>query len=691
MSGCAMNRKVSASKFRWILKSVVVILWLFGLVVAYFWAHKPFDADIVVGLGRSLLAVVIWLGITWLGAALGRSIVGGLLADERPGTRLALSAGVGLGVLSLLTLGLGLIGLLRPVFAWGLVLVLLVALWRELQASLADLRSMRMPRPANGFQRWLAVYGGASLLLTFLVALAPPTGWDTLVYHLTGPRFFAEAGRIVHSIDLPYLGFPQLAEMQFTLGLLLVGDRVAPLFHFGYGLLALVVTASLARLAFGKDVAWYAAALLLSVPTLLSLMTRAYVDATLLFYATAAFYALLRWRGSRAQADVTSDRGWLVMMGLFCGFCGGVKYTAVAVPLALGVSVCWVSRRDGLRVVVGRLALVAVVAVVVALPWPLENWLTAGNPVYPFFFDGVYWDEWRGWWYDRPGTGLAATAPWRLLTAPLEATILGTEGTPLYEATIGPLLLPSAMLLALVWRGFTREERAVIGHMLLFFGVNYALWLNGLARTALLLRTRFLFLVFGVVAVLGAVALDQMQTLRYPRLNVYWLGRAVVSLTLALLLFSTLTWFVQVNPLPVILGLESCDDYLGRRLGWYYVAMEDMNQVLPPDAVVLFLWEPRSYHCRVQCWPDALLDRFLHSTYLYGTDVGTVADAWRAEGVTHVLLCRTGYRAIADAGFDPVTEGDQATLARLLNEQMMRMADFGGAYELYAFSERGSP
>ncbi len=683
-----MNRKVSASKIRRILKVIVVILWLFGLVVAYFWAHKPFDVGIVVRLGRSLLTVVIWLGITWLGAALGRSIVGGLLADERPGTRLALSTGIGLGVLSLLTLGLGLIGLLRPVVAWGLVLVLLIVLWRELQASLADLRSMRMPRPANGFQRWLAVYGGASLLLTFWIALAPPTGWDTLVYHLTGPRLFVEAGRIVHSVDLPYLGFPELGEMQFTLGLLLAGDRVAPLFHFGYGLLALVVTASLAWRAFGrKGVAWLATTLLLSVPTLLSLMARAYVDATLLFYATAAFYALLRWRGSRAQADVTSDRGWLVMMGLFCGFCGGVKYTAVVVPLALGLSVCWISRRDGLCAVVGRLALVAVVAVVVALPWPLENWLTAGNPVYPFFFDGVYWDEWRGWWYDRPGTGLVATAPWRLLTAPLEATILGTEGTPLYEATIGPLLLPSAILLALVWRGLTREERAVVGHMLLFFGVNYALWLNGLARTALLLRTRFLFLVFGVVAVLGAVVLDQMQTLRCPRLNIYWLARVVVSLTLALLLFSMLTRFVQANPLPVILGLESRDDYLGRRLGWYYVAMKDMNQVLPPDAVVLFLWEPRSYHCRVQCWPDALLDRFLHSTHLYGTDAGTIAAAWRAQGFTHVLLYRTGYEAIVKAGFDPVTPADVQALAALVEEHLQPVAAWGDAYELYALSK----
>jgi hypothetical protein len=673
-----------ASKAWSVLNIVPIILWLFGVVAAYFWAHKPFDAGIVGGLGQSLLSVAAWLGVTWLGTALGRRIIGGLLAAERPVTRLVLSAGTGLGLLSLLVLGLGLAGLLRPAVAWGLVLALGAMLWRDMWSSLVDLRAVRMPCPANSFQRWLAVYGGVGLSLTFVTALAPPTGWDTLVYHLTGPRLFIEAGRIVHPIDLPYLGFPGLGEMQFTLGLLLVGDRVAPLFHFGYGLLALVITASLARRAFGKDVAWLAVALLLSVPTFLSLMTRAYVDATLLFYATAAFYALVCWRELRTSADVASGRGWLAVMGLFCGFCGGIKYTAVAIPVALGLSLAWISRRDGLRLIVGRLIRVAAIAMAVVLPWALENWLTTGNPIYPFFFsDGVYWDEWRAWWYDRPGTGLATTAPWRLLTVPLEATIMGTEGTPLYEATIGPLLLASAVLLVAVWRSLSREEQSITGHMLLFSGVNYTLWLNGLARTALLLRTRFLFLTLGVVAVVGGVALDRLKGLRSPQLDVHWLARAVMSLTLALLLFSVLSRFVEVNPMPVVLGLESRDDYMVRRLGVYYVVIEDMNRELPSDAVVLFLWEPRSYHCHVRCWPDALLDRFLHTVYLYGHDADTIAAAWRAEGVTHVLFHRAGFENILKARFDPVTLADVQTLDDLRAHRLAAVDEWGDAYTLY--------
>jgi len=160
-----------------------------------------------------------------------------------------------------------------------------------------------------------------------------------------------------------------------------------------------------------------------------------------------------------------------------------------------------------------------------------------------------------------------------------------------------------------------------------------------------------------------------------------WLARAVVSLTLALLLFSSLTTFLQINPVPVILGLETRDDYLVRRLGTYQLAMVAVND-LPSDSRVVFLWEPRSYSCQVDCWPDALLDRFLHLTYLY-PDAASIAEAWREEGVTHVLLYRLGMEAIVQDEFDPVTPRDLAILEDLQASEMKEISRGGEAYILY--------
>lgn len=676
------NHSPPGATGRWALKATLVILWAFALVGAYFWAHKPFDGPMLRALGGTALSIAVWLGVSWLGAALGRRALAaaGLLGDEGAALRLALSAGIGLGVISLLVWALGMVGLFRPWAAWVLVVALAVALRRDLLLAGRDLRSLPLPQPADRLERWFRFYGIAALSLAFLGALAPPTAWDSLVYHLTGPRLYIEAGQIGHPIDLPYLGFPQLSGMHFGLGMLLAGERATALFPFGYGLMALATTVALARRAFGRRAAWYAGVLLLSVPSLLNLMSRPYVDATLLFYATAAFYAFFRWRQARGDGD--AGRGWLLLLGLFAGFAGGVKYTAALIPIALALSILWTSRRDGIAAIAQRLALVGAVALGAVLPWLLENWITTGNPVYPFFLDdALYWDAWRGWWYDRPGTGLAVTAPWRLLTAPVEATVLGTAGS-LYDATVGPLLLVAGALLAAVWGHLDRQERSAAGHLLLFFGLNYLLWLWGLARTALLLQTRLLLPMFGVAAVLGGVGLERLTALRRPQLDVPWMVRTVVTLALGVLLFTQFTAFLDLNPLPVTAGLESPAHFRQRRLGLHQVVMERINE-LPAGSSVVFLWEPRSYLCEVDCRPDALLDRFLHHTHYLEHDAGEIATAWRAQGMTHVLLYQDGVERIVEADFDPVTDADLAVLRRLQEDALTPVVDWDGAYVLY--------
>ncbi|RMH01443.1 MAG: phospholipid carrier-dependent glycosyltransferase [Chloroflexi bacterium] len=665
-------------RVKWLGTAVFLIFWLFVLMAGYFWAHKPFDTTQLVGLGRTFISILGWLGISLVGAGAGYWLVESWLQEEEPVVRLVLAAGVGLGSMSLGVLVLGLMGGIRPFFLW-LLLLLLAFLWRNYwRQALADWLAITWPRPQDGFQRVWLIYIIINLAIAFILALVPETAWDALVYHLTGPRLFLEAGRITHAIDLPYLGFPQLGEMQFLLGMALVGDGTAPLFHFGYGIMGLALTVVMARRLFGKTAAWFSAIFYLSVPLLLGLMGDAYVDITLLFYMTAAFYAFVRWRENR-----DAGLSWLILMGVFGGMSAGVKYTAVAVPVALAVSVGWVSRRDGWLLLGRRVMILAVVTTGLVLPWLLENWLTTGNPVYPFLLtNGRFWDAWRQWWYDRPGTGLWATAPWRLLTAPLEATILGTTGTEYYDATIGPFILGGVFLLPVAWPFLRREEKAITGHLLWFFGVNYALWLMGLARSALLLQTRLLLPVFGITAVLGGGAISRIRHLRRPELAVDWLVQVLVTLTLGLMLFTQVNEFVLTNPLPVIIGLEENGRFLTRQLGIYQQVMDDINQ-LPDDSKIIFLWEPRSYACQVTCLPDALLDRWLHLTQHEAATADEIANQWRAEGITHVLLHQEGLDFIVEAGFDPIRSQDLAILAELQTSHLQEIRRWQDAYILF--------
>jgi hypothetical protein len=408
------------------------------------------------------------------------------------------------------------------------------------------------------------------------------------------------------------------------------------------------------------------------------------VDVTLMFYTTAVFYTFMRWRDDRDNWQ------WLILMSVMIGFSGGLKYTADASPVAVTLSLIWESRHDGVVVVAKRLLLVGGLALALVLPWLIENIITTGSPTYPFFFnDALYWDEWRAWWYDLPGTGLAATAPWRLLFVPLEATIIGTEGTDFYEATIGPFIFGALFILPFVWRSLKQAEKPILWHMLLFFAINYLLWLNGVARTALLLRARFVFMVFGVTAVLGGLALSRIPTLKRPELDVDWMSRILIQITLVFMLFATLMTFVQINPLPAILGFESADHYITRRLGVYQTVMNELN-TLPDGSEIVFLWETRSYACRAEilCDPDPILDKFLHLTQYKAFDATAMAEFWRDAGVTHVLLYQSGYQFLLDAAeFNPIggaiSAADQAVLQELQTSSFTEVGEWAGAYVLY--------
>jgi hypothetical protein len=681
-----MRPDTGDNRMTWEVQVIIVLLSSFALVALYFGLHKPAGGEVLAGTARTAGSLILWIVVTFLAAGLGRRLVGTQLEDEPLSVRLALSAGLGLAVLSILLMVLGLFGLLAR---WHLLLLLLglaVLALRGLCVTWRDARAWRWPGAAQGWQRWFRLYAVASLVLALLIALAPPTAWDSLVYHLTGARLYLEAGRVAHPIDMPYLGFPALGQMHFLLALAFDLEPAASLFHYGYGLMALALAAALARRLAGEAAAWFAAILLLSVPSILTLMSSPYVDLALLFYTTASFYLFLRWRD--AYLAQQGERGWLLLLGAFIGFTGGLKYTAVATPVALALGMLLAARRSGTVAALRRVAMVAMVAVVAVAIWPLKNWLATGNPVYPFFVDdALYWDEWRGWWFDRPGTGLAATAPWRLLTAPVEASVLGTEGSEMYDATIGPLLLMGLLLLVFTWRALPQKERSAARYLLLFIALNYALWLYGLARTALLLQTRLLFPIFGLLAILAGAAFAQAERLRRPQLDAGWLLRVIAVLTLTLLLVTQFVDFLARNPLPVLFGVESRQSYERRQLGAYADVMAAINQ-LPPGSRVIFLWEPRSYACReVECWPDALLDRWLHLTQYQERDAPAIVASWRAQGFTHVLWYEHGMRFIEEAAFDPLGPANLAVLAELQQDYLEPVQVWDGAYTLYRLSE----
>jgi hypothetical protein len=658
------------SNARWLIAVSVAVVWVFAIYATYYWAHKPFSgANLVI-----MLDIVVWLGLLLVATALGR-LSRRWFDYSAHLEEIVFSAALGLGALSLLTFGLGLVGLFYRWLFWLLLLVLAVILYPQIRAIANRLREGPILPTGTRLNRTLAIYLGFILTLSLLQCLTPPIAWDSQVYHLMGPKLYLQAHRLPVDIDLPYLGFPLLLEMLFTAGLFLKGDIVARLIHYAYGFLTLLALFAFARRYFNRKVAWLSMAIFYSVPSLVLISTWAYVDLGLIFYEFTAFYALMRWLEAR-------DKRWLALTAILCGLAMGVKYTSIILPITLALIIALKVRQEGLKETVQALLLFGLLAIVVASPWYLKNLFFTGNPFYPFFFGGTYWDEFRAWWYSRAGTGLAFTAPWRLLVAPLEITVLGTQGKESYDATIGPILLTVVPLLALVWRKIASEERRVIGYALLVCLIQYLFWLYGVAQSALLVQTRLLFPIFALLALLAGYTVDKLALLTRQVFSLQWFVTTVLLLALGLNAVSSVLHFISDSPLPYLTGSESKESYLTRHLGLYYSTVVHINENLPPSAKILFLWEPRSYYCQRDCWPDALLDKFKHLTYKYH-DAEGIAEYLHREGVTHLLLYQTGLEYILEAQFDPITPGDVATLTVLQEDHLRLIHDEGGAYLLY--------
>jgi hypothetical protein len=643
-----MNRE-TVVKFSLALLGVV---WLFVVTLNYYIVHKPFTTENALAILNVLGDVLVAATLFALAAALGRSVTRAVNFAS-PLEALVFQTGIGLGIVSFSTFALGLLGFLNPILFWALLFLALFLLRGDLVSLWRDLRALQLPIGSR-FERALAYFISFAFALAFLFALTPPTAWDGQVHHLVQAQLYINAGRIAAPPDIVYFSFPSLVEMLYLAAMLLKSDIVVQLIHWGYLLLILGALFAFSRRYFNERIAWLACAIVVAVPSLVSLATWAYVDLALVFYALAAFYAVI-------VARETTDWRWFALAGVAAGFAMGVKYTSAIVPIALFILVLE-SRRWSFSFTFLSFA------ALVAAPWYLRNLIFTGNPFYPFVFGGPYWDAFRSEWFSRFGTGLLHS-PLQLFTVPWDATIVGREGVVNYDATIGPLLLA---LLPLLIIPMGKGRSAVLRSTLVFSAILYLFWLIGIAESKLLLQTRLLFPVFPMLALAAAVAFDRLDTITLSQFSLQRFARLLVLFVLGFTALGYAIGLASDNVLGYLAGAESREAYLSSHLGGYYAAIQFMNRNLSTDSKTLFLWEPRSYYASRAVQPDAILDAFTHRRWLLH-DADSIAAALGEEGYTHILLSRTGLDYLLQTGYDPIGSDDMAVLTDLVSRDLKQV------------------
>lgn len=663
-----------AAGWPWVLLS---LCWGVMVFIAYYVVHKPVDLRLVLAIARLALIILGWMGTLSLAYLIGR-LLKPMLSSLPVRPSLALRLGFGMAVLGYFVLLLGAVEGYWPLLAW---IVTAIALPFGLPSLISDVHSALPKFPAARAQQALAGFVIFTLIVVFLLALAPPTAWDSLVYHLTGPKLYIEAGGLNHDLDLPYLGFPQAGSMLFLWGQMLAGPELAQLFHLTFAILTLMLMSHLVKEIAPRS-GWLSVALILGVPTAAMLASWAYVEWITMFAALASFILIRAKESQVPEGGRNLLRGYkvLALAGFFAAMAFNAKYTAVGVLLGLVVVVLFERRSwRGLVVFIAALA-------VSVLPYLLKNLVLTGNPVYPFFLAGKFWDGHRAFWYSRAGTGLSFL---QVLLAPWEATIFGIEGGvvmghPPYSATVGPALLALLPLAALRFREGSEHAQRLMRSLALVCGIAFAVWMAQLAFSQLLVQTRLLFPVLPMIVILAVVGFEGLPKKgRLADLAHLALG-TLIGLMLVLNVLEAGAAFVDASPAGVLLGSQTESEYVADRLGEHAYVMAEVNQ-LAEDSHVRFLWEPRSYYCasHVICEPDALLDRWWH-TWQLETDVDEIAEAWLTEGVTHILIFHAGSQAVREAAFDPLTEDAWDGLEAFIDAHLFKLTVREGGYALYA-------
>ncbi len=248
-----------------------------------------------------MVGILLYLAASAAAFAIGAQLLRSLkLLPEDRALRALVAVVTGYVAVALLILALGLLGKLQWWALTDLLILCALAGLREIQDGvLTAVAFTRKAARALGSSPWRWVYGVLALIVLaqLFAALAPAGGtdYDGIAEHLAQAKEYARAGRIHPLWYDHHSQFPATVEMWYTLAHVLGQPRGAKLFHWGFGVIALLATMLAGRRLLGPGAGAYGALALATTPNFAWLMGVAYVDLATVACSVLAVYAFCRW------------------------------------------------------------------------------------------------------------------------------------------------------------------------------------------------------------------------------------------------------------------------------------------------------------------------------------------------------------------------------------------------------------
>ena len=201
------------------------------------------------------------------------------------------------------------------------------------------------------------------------------------------------------------------------------------------------------------------------------------------------------------------------------------------------------------------------------------------------------------------------------------------------------------------------------------------------ATTGIGQQTRLMLMGMPTAACLAAIGFYSLT--KWPRkpLDIAFLARAILVITLSFSLVDAIRDTFQSKLLPTLLGTISREDYVTSKLGVYTAAMDELAK-LPEGSQVRILFESRGYYCpqNVTCLTDILFDYWARPLKK-GATSDQVFKEWRDAGDDYILVYDLGYTFNAP---DVRFVNENALFPDALKSHMEQMwTDGVGGYTLY--------
>lgn len=481
---------------------------------------------------------------------------------------------------------------------------------------------------------------GFFLLPVIMQATLPPFFRDSLVYHLLLPKLYLQTGYLSHLGGNLYSAFPKGQEVLMTLLMSVAGDRAAQGFSILQQIMAIAGVYSIARYLSGPVSAAVCTLGFATVPPAVYFSGCGYVEPALIMTLTSS---VLLWI-HMFREDALMDKIKLpappkiFLLGLIAGWLPAIKYTGMIYMGIIIFMILWPYRKIPFKKIY-HLICMFILGTTPGFCWLIWNWMTLGNPVYPFagsIFGGLGWcDEASramSIYMDNFGMGKRwldyILIPWRLAFS-------GKFDTVYFDGAMGPFLLVFIIfaIMTFLIKSEMGVKKTIVQYTAFAIITSAAFFIFGTQQARFWLPTQMLICLCAAPAVhylIGCIT-----------------GKKIIQTLCAILFVTSLAWnyyylFHRWNEIGLykpILGLESESSFLKRKVPGYPV-MDYINRNLPDSSRIFSVWTGGyAYYMDRLYYSDTFLEDVTLKRLIDESVNGkALAEKLKKAGFTHLFV-----------------------------------------------------